>query len=70
MSDTRISSYEKIGYKTSIPKGSDIDNFEKIVITDKLGKKTTLYRKKTEQKEFDETTDFNKSWDVFNSHLN
>ena len=70
MSDSKLSPYIKIGYKTSLTKGDDIDDFETITIKDKSGSNILLYREKSKKKSFDETTDFSKSWDVFNSHLN
>jgi len=69
MSDKKISSFEKIGYQKSIPKGSDIDNFETISVTNKNGEKIILYRDKEDRNEIDETINFKESWDVFNSLL-
>ena len=34
------------------------------------GKKITLYRLSSEREEFDDTSNFSNSWDVFNSYLN
>ena len=69
MSNNRISSLEKIGYQKNLPKGSDINDFEVISITQKNGIKINLYRNKKEKKEIDETTNFDSSWEVFNSLL-
>jgi hypothetical protein len=68
MSENKLHSLEKIGYTKNVPELSDLDNFETISITSKSGEKITLYRNKLEKKEFDETSDFNRSWDVFNSY--
>ncbi|MAO71387.1 MAG: hypothetical protein CMD02_02625 [Flavobacteriales bacterium] len=69
MSNNRISSLEKIGYQKNLPKGSDINDFEVISITQKNGIKINLYRNKKEKKEIDDTTNFDSSWEVFNSLL-
>ena len=69
MSEKKILSFQKIGYTKNIPKGSDLDNFEIISIKNKSGETITLYRNKLEKEEFDEISDFSKSWDIFNSHL-
>ena len=69
MSEKKILSFEKIGYTKNVPKGSDLDNFEIISIKNKSGKTITLYRNKLEKEEFDEISDFSKSWNIFNSHL-
>ena len=68
MSENKLHSLEKIGYTKNVPELSDLDNFETISITSKSGEKIILYRNKLEKKEFDETSDFNRSWDVFNSY--
>ena len=69
MSEKKILAFEKIGYTKNVPKKSDLDNFEIISIKSKLGETITLYRNKSEKEEFDEISDFSKSWDIFNSHL-
>ena len=69
MRDKKISSFEKIGYLKSIPKNADINDFETISVTIKNGESVILYRDKKERKEIDETTNFKKSWEVFNSLL-
>jgi len=68
MSEKKILSFEKIGYTKDVPEASDLDNFETISVKIKSGETITLYRNKLEKKEFDETSDFNRSWDVFNSY--
>lgn len=69
MSKNRISSIEKIGYQKNIPKGADINDFEVISITQKNGIKINLYRIKKEKQKIDETTNFDSSWEIFNSLL-
>ena len=69
MSEKKILSFEKIGYTKNVPKVSDLDNFETISVKRKSGETITLYRNKLEKEEFDEISDFSKSWDIFNSHL-
>ena len=69
MSDKKPSSLNKIGYTRDIPKGADLDDFETISVKNKSGEQITLYRNKLEKEEFDEISDFSKSWDIFNSHL-
>ena len=69
MSDKKILAFKKIGYLQNIPEGSDLDNFETISIKSKSGDNITLYRNKSDKKEFDEISDFHKSWDIFNSYL-
>lgn len=70
MSEKKLHSLEKIGYTKNVPEGSDLDNFETISVKSKSGETITLYRNKLEKEEFDEISDFSKSWDIFNSHLN
>jgi hypothetical protein len=70
MSDKKTSSLEKIGYTRDIPKGANLDNFETISVKNKSGEQITLYRNKLGKEELDETSDFNRSWDIFNSNLN
>ena len=69
MSDKKILSFEKIGYTKDVPESSDLDNFETISIKLKSGETITLYRNKLEKEEFDEISNFSKSWNIFNSHL-
>ena len=69
MSEKKLHSLEKIGYTKNVPEGSDLDNFETISVKSKSGETITLYRNKLEKEEFDEISDFSKSWDIFNSHL-
>ena len=69
MSKNRIYSLEKIGYQKNLPKGSDINNFEVISVTQKNGIKINLYRSKKEKQNIDDTTNFDRSWEVFSSLL-
>ena len=69
MSEKKLHSLEKIGYTKNVPEGSDLDNFETISVKSKSGETITLYRNKLEKEEFDEISDFSKSWDIFNAHL-
>ena len=70
MSEKKIFSLEKIGYVRRLPKDSDINDYESILMTDKDGEKIRLYRLSSEKKEFDDTNNFSNSWDIFNSYLN
>ena len=69
MSENKLHSLEKIGYTKNVPEVSDLDNFETISVKSKSGETITLYRNKLEKEEFDENSDFSKSWDIFNSYL-
>ena len=69
MSEKKISSLEKIGYIKSLPKGADINNYEKISIKKKNGETLILYRALEDRKEIDDTSNFSSSWGVFNSYL-
>ena len=68
MSKSKTSSLEKIGYIKKLPKDAHINDYEKLIIH-KNGNKKVLYRLNTLKKEFDETSNFKNSWDVFNSYL-
>ena len=70
MSEKKRSSLEKIGYLKTLPKNADINDYESLLITEKDGKIITLYILASERKEFDDTSNFTNSWDVFNSYLN
>jgi len=69
MTEKKASSFERIGYLKNLPNNADINDYESISVKNKEGKQTTLYRQIVEKREFDDTTDFNSSWDVFNSFL-
>ena len=70
MSEKKISSLEKIGYTKILPRDANINDYESLLITEKDGKKITLYRLSSKRVEYDDTNNFSNSWDVFNSHLN
>ncbi len=67
MSEKKIRAFEEIGYIKTLPKRSDINDYESIKIKIKNGDKLTLYRNLSKKKEIDDTSDFGSSWDVFNS---
>ncbi len=70
MSENKISSLERIGYIKTLPTNADIDDYDSLIIKGKDGKKITLYKLSSERIEFDDTSNFSNSWDVFNSYLN
>ena len=70
MSERKISSLEKIGYIKSIPEDANINDYESLLVNKKDGGKITLYRLSSKRKEFDDTSNFSNSWNVFNSYLN
>ena len=69
MKEKKRSSLEKIGYTDILPEGANIDDYEKIHIINKNGKKCILYRSIIYKKKFDDTSDFSKSWNTFKSYL-
>ena len=69
MSEKKIRAFEEIGYVKTLPEGSDINDYESIKIKINNGEKLTLYRNLSEKKEIDDTSNFESSWDVFNSLL-
>jgi hypothetical protein len=69
MSDKKISSLEKIGYLKVVPKDADMNDYESIIIKEKSGKTLTLHRLTKDRENIDDTSNFNSSWDVFNSLL-
>ncbi len=69
MSKKKQSSFEKVGYIKQLPTNADISDYESILVKNNDGKFTKLYRKIVEKRKFDDTTNFNDSWDVFNSLL-
>lgn len=70
MSKKKLAYLAEIGYHRSLPKNADIDNYESIIITQKDGIKIKLYRLSSLKETFDDTTNFNNSWNIFNSYLN
>lgn len=69
MFNKKISSLEKIGYVKTLPINADINDYESITIKNKSGEKIKLYRNRVDREEIDDTSNFNNSWDVFNSLL-
>ena len=70
MSEKKILSLQKIGYQKTLPNKADINDYESLIIKKKNGKKITLYRLSIDRKEFDDTSNFSNSWDIFNSYVN
>ena len=69
MSSKKISSLEKIGYISTLPKGADINHYETINIKKKGGKQVTFFRCLKKKKKYDGISNFNNSWEIFNSLL-
>ena len=69
MTEKKQSSFEKAGYIKQLPTNAEISDYESILVKNNEGKFTTLYRKIVEERKFDDTANFNESWDVFNSLL-
>lgn len=69
MAEKKQSSFEKVGYIKQLPTNAEISDYESILVKNNDGKFTKLYRKIVEKRKFDDTTNFNDSWDVFNSLL-
>jgi len=69
MAEKKQSSFEKVGYIKQLPTNADISDYESILVKNNYGKSTTLYRKIVKEIKYDNTANFNESWDVFNSLL-
>jgi hypothetical protein len=69
MSEKKISYLEKVGYLKILPKDANINDYESFLMTEKDGKKITLYRLSSEREEINDTGNFSNSWDIFNSYL-
>ena len=69
MAEKKQSSFEKVGYIKQLPTNAEISDYESILVKNNDGKSTVLYRKIVEKEKFDDTINFNESWDVFNSLL-
>jgi hypothetical protein len=69
MSEKKISYLEKVGYLKILPKDANINDYESLLMTEKDGKKITLYRLSSEREEINDTGNFSNSWDIFNSYL-
>ena len=62
-------SLEKIGYIKTLPKNSDINDYEVISVKNTNGESLTLYRLLEKRTDFDDTSNFSNSLEVFNSFL-
>jgi hypothetical protein len=69
MSEKKISYLEKVGYLKILPKDANINDYESFLMTEKDGKKISLYRLSSEREEINDTGNFSNSWDIFNSYL-
>jgi len=69
MSEKRLSSLEKIGYIKTLPKNSDINEYESISVKNTDGESIVLYRFIENKTNLDDTSNFSNSWEVFNSFL-
>ena len=70
MSDNKTtSSLEKIGYIKILPKNSDINEYESISVKNTNGESIVLYRLLENRTDFDDTSNFSNSLEVFNSFL-
>ena len=69
MSDNKTTALEKIGYIKTLPKNSDINDYESISVKNTDGESIILYRLLENRTDFDDTSNFSNSWEVFNSFL-
>ena len=69
MSDNKTTSLEKIGYIETLPKDADINEYESISVKNTNGESIVLYRFIENKLDSDDTSNFNNSWEVFNSFL-
>ena len=69
MPNKTTSSLEKIGYIKTLPKNSDINDYESISVKDTNGESIVLYRFIETKTDFDDTSNFSNSLEVFNSFL-
>ena len=69
MPNKTTSSLEKIGYIKTLPKNSDINEYESISVKNTNGESIVLYRFIETKTDFDDTSNFNNSLEVFNSFL-
>ena len=69
MSDNKTSSLEKIGYIKTLPKNADINEYESISVKNTNGESIILYRFLENRTDFDDTSNFTNSLEVFNSFL-
>jgi len=69
MSVSKTTSLDKIGYIKTLPKNSDINEYESISVKNTDGESIVLYRFIENKTNFDDTSNFSNSWEVFNSFL-
>jgi len=69
MPNKTTSSLEKIGYIKTLPKNSDINDYESISVKNTNGESMVLYRFIETKTDFDDTSNFSNSLEVFNSFL-
>jgi hypothetical protein len=69
MPNKTTSSLEKIGYIKTLPKNSDINDYESISVKNTNGDSIVLYRFIETKTDFDDTSNFSDSLEVFNSFL-
>ena len=69
MPNKTTSSLEKIGYIKTLPKNSDINEYESISVKNTNGESIVLYRFIENKTDFDDTSNFSNSLEVFNSFL-
>ena len=69
MPNKTTSSLEKIGYIKTLPKNSDINEYESISVKNTNGESIILYRFIENRTDFDDTSNFSNSLEVFNSFL-
>ena len=69
MPNKTTSSLEKIGYIKTLPKNSDINEYDSISVKNTNGESIVLYRFIETKTDFDDTSNFSNSLEVFNSFL-
>ena len=69
MPNKTTSSLKKIGYIKTLPKNSNINEYESISVKKTNGESIILYRFIETKTDFDDTSNFNNSLEVFNSFL-
>ncbi len=69
MPNKTTSSLEKIGYIKTLPKNSDINEYESISVKNTNGESIVLYRFIETKTDLDDTSNFSNSLEVFNSFL-
>ena len=69
MSNNKTTSLEKIGYIKNLPKNADINEYESVSVKNTNGESIILYRFLENRTDFDDTSNFSNSLEVFNSFL-